>query len=86
MEMKLWLLRPRDDAPGKPWEPWYDKAFGFVVAAETESGARHYANAESGDEKRDCPQAWLDSRFSSCTELSPDTESGGAVLRDFRAA
>ena len=40
--MKLWLLRPREDLPydKDPWEPWYDKAFGFVVRAETEERAR----------------------------------------------
>lgn len=37
--MKLWLLRPVVglDENDNPWWPWYDKAFGFVVRAETEA-------------------------------------------------
>lgn len=37
--MRLWELRPIDKDSG-PWEPWYDKAFGFVVRADTEAQAR----------------------------------------------
>jgi len=50
--MPLWLLRPREDLPveDNPWEPWYDKAFGFVVRAKTEAIARQLANADGGAE------------------------------------
>ena len=60
--MKLWLLRPRllsakraaeseecEDVEW-PWDPWYDKAFGFVVRSETEEDARALAAKECGDE------------------------------------
>ena len=40
--MKLWLIRTRDPTSGA-WDPWYDKAFGFVVRAETEGQARKFA-------------------------------------------
>ena len=36
--MRLWLLRPFQGHPR--WNPWYDKAFGFVVRAETAQDAR----------------------------------------------
>lgn len=85
--MKLWLLRPRedrDDLPNKdnPWDPWYDKTFGLVIRAETESGARQLATENGGPEieqgsekyytgRRD---AWLNSRYSTCEELTADGE------------
>ena len=37
--MRLWILRPIDEAAGQ-WSPWFDKAFGFVMRAETEEAAR----------------------------------------------
>lgn len=36
--MKIWLLRPIDGCD--EWNPWYDKAFGFVVRAAREQEAR----------------------------------------------
>jgi len=49
--MKLWLLRPRVlEDTFDPWEPWYDKAFGFVVRAETEKDARQMAQERAGIE------------------------------------
>ena len=46
--MKLWLLR---HIAGRPeWEPWYDKAFGHVVRAETEQQARELAAEAAGAE------------------------------------
>ena len=94
--MKLWLLNARKDLPygDNPWEPWYDKAFGFVVRAETEEQARQIAHENAGDENRgafmrtniaDMPQPWLDSKYSQCSELLKDGEAG-MVLQDFHAA
>lgn len=93
--MKLWILRPMEGLKGKsnPWEPWYDKAFGFVVRAETEDEARKLANADGGNEtgpKRNDVyptggDPWLDPALSTCTELMPDGEAG-VVMKDFAAA
>ena len=90
--MKLWLLRPKDGSPH--WDKWYDKAFGFVVRAETEQRARELAADEAGaedwsesssrdDEHQHNP--WLISGCSTCEELS----AGGSeevVVRDFASA
>jgi len=86
--MKLWLLRPIEGDAF--WEPWFDKAFGFVVRADTEEQARQLAQADGGDEKRERfggkPRpAWTDATHSTCVEL---TAEGAAqiVLRDFASA
>ena len=47
--MKLWILRPIEGSPY--WEPWYDKAFGFVVRAKDEKEARMIAYRDQGDEE-----------------------------------
>jgi hypothetical protein len=48
---KLWLLTPRNDLSGiDPWQPWYDKAFGFVIRAESEIEARQLADNQAGRE------------------------------------
>jgi len=94
--MKLWILRPKETMPegqGSPWEPWDDKAFGFVVRAETESDARKLANADGGDEcgpvrnkyYRTGGDPWLNPEFSTCEELHPEGEAG-VVMQHFRAA
>ena len=82
--MKLWLLRPIDGA--RAWEPWYDKAFGFVVRAKDEAGARDLAASEAGDEKREQGKnPWLDRYESTCEELRAPGEAG-VVMMDFHAA
>ncbi len=93
--MKLWLIRPVDGLGEKddPWEPWFDKSFGFVVRAETEDRARQIANANGDDEvcsKYTQPRPlkcdpWLHERYSTCTELTPD---GGEdiIMKDFARA
>ena len=94
--MKLWLLRPINGLAknNNPWEPWYDKAFGFVVRAETEEQAREFAHANAGGENRgmflskktsNTKQPWKDEKYSICTELLPDGEPG-VVMQDFAAA
>jgi len=93
--MKLWILRPNKQLPEgeDPWEPWYDKTFGFVVRAETEKEARKLANAEGGAETgaashnvyRKGGDPWLDPAFTSCLELTSDDEAG-VVIEDHRAA
>jgi hypothetical protein len=74
--MKLWILEPVDD--NKLWKPWYDKAFGFVVRAQSEGEARLLAAKMCGDEKEN---AWLDSANSTCIELLPDGKEG-VIIRD----
>jgi hypothetical protein len=101
--MKLWLLRPVDNLPddANPWEPWYDKAFGFVVRAETEEGARRLATEEAGDEKHgprttsdeDLDRTyysrdvkpWEQPSYSTCVELTAEGEPG-IIIQDFRSA
>ena len=79
--MKLWLLKAREDLPegDNPWEPWYDKNFGFVVRSETEEQARQLAH------ENDTKQPWLNSKYSQCTELLQDGEAE-MIMQDFRAA
>ena len=94
--MKLWILRSVENLPkgDDPWEPWYDKAFGFVVRAETEEEARKFAHEEAGDENRgtflggktaDTNSPWLEAKYSTCVELPTEGEAG-VVLQDFHAA
>jgi hypothetical protein len=88
--MKLWLLRPVDclKEEGNPWCPWYDKAFGFVVRAETEEEARAMADRNAGDENHEISyliKPWIDARYSSCVELTPEGGQG-LVMRDFQGA
>ncbi len=94
--MNLWILRPvenRDDGDD-PWDPWYDKAFGFVVRATTEKKARHLANEEAGDENRgefggkkiaNTSTPWLDPKYSTCEPLI-DEGDPGVVIQDFASA
>ena len=89
---KLWLLRPvqGDDETGL-WNPWYDKAFGFVVRAETEEEARDLAQKEGGDEvygiSYSSPKgpAWTSSDHSTCRELTADGEAE-VIMQDYHAA
>ena len=88
--MKLWLLRPRGGLKPDPWDPWYDKAFGFVVRAKTETAAREFAAEDAGDEWRDHgenkgPNPWLEIALSTCVELTADGVED-VVIRDFHAA
>jgi len=93
--MKLWLLRPVDNLTREdnPWEPWYDKAFGFVVRAETEEDAREMANKCGGDETgkaqrvvyRTGGDPWLYPKYSTCIELTAEGESD-VIITDFASA
>ena len=82
--MKLWLLKPSHLLPDdeNPWEPWYDKAFGFVVRAETEEDARNYAAEYSGDEG---VPSWTNPALSTCVELTVNGNTE-VILREFRSA
>lgn len=84
--MKLWLLRPVKDLPDgdNPWEPWYDKCFGFVVRAKTEDDARQIAHAEAGDENRKSTP-WLDPKYSTCEPLVNKGDAG-MIIQDVASA
>lgn len=85
--MKLWILRPADSLPAgdDPWVPWFDRAFGFVVLAETEADARALASNEAGDEERSGVNPWMNAEYSTCFELKPEGDPQ-VVMRDFAAA
>lgn len=93
--MKLWILRPVEDLEkgDNPWEPWYDKVFGFVVRAGNEKEARIIAQENAGDEKRrvflgkkmaDTSTPWLDVKYSTCVELEANGEAE-MIMKDFAA-
>jgi len=85
--MKLWLLRPvTGDEEVGPWDPWYDKKFGFVVRAESEEAARRLADENAGIEAReinDVTHPWLDKKYSICELLKPEGKPS-IVMEDFR--
>lgn len=97
--MRLWLLEapevPDPKNPERttrqqgPWSPWYDKAFGFVVRAETEAEARQFAAEQGGDENPSSDSAegspWLDASLSSCVNLTAEGPAG-VILKDFWSA
>lgn len=91
--MKLWLLRPIEKQSDDPWDPWYDRAFGFVVRAETEDAAREIANQNAGDENREWLKGdqsgerkpWMNPKYSTCVELSHEGEAE-LVIVDYHAA
>lgn len=83
--MPLFELRPQDNVSeldDDPWLPWYDKTHGFIIRAATEQEARLLATKAGGDEVRDCRMAWLEEKYSSCTELNEEGESE-VVMNDF---
>ena len=89
--MKLFELRPIENLKDgdNPWEPWYDKSFGFIVRAYTEAEARKIANENAGDENRvefyktaNTKTPWLYGKYSTCIELRGDGEVG-MIMRDF---
>lgn len=95
--MKLFLLRPNENTIknlsdyDNPWEPWYDRVFGFVVRAENEERARNFLIEDDqffdvlGCESDDEVNPWLDPNLSICDELTQDGPEG-IIIRDFAAA
>lgn len=86
--MKLWLLRPVEGS--EHWEPWHDKAFGFVIRAETEEAARALAQEKGGDEAgtgyhRVYTDAWTNPVHSTCVEVTTEGPPE-VILRDFASA
>ena len=94
--MKLWILRPVDglSSDDNPWDPWYDKCFGFVVRAASEVEARQLATDQAGDEKRgeflgdkiaNTTTPWLEPKYSTCEPLTSTGESE-VILQDVHSA
>lgn len=89
--MKLWLLKARDEElpdDDNPWNPSYDKTFGLVIRAPSETEARQQAQSITRNEEDDYATAtspWLDSKYSTCIELVNDGEAA-VLMTDFRRA
>ena len=87
--MKIYILRPKTETPLEgtfdPWEPWFDKAFGFVITAKNEENARKIADDSGGDESDKETRPWLDSKYSTCVELTAGNKEE-LVIRDFASA
>ena len=82
--MNLYLLKPINPDAG-PWDPWYDRAFGFVVRAKSPTMARKIADENAGDENRIAGHPWLYPAMSSCKVLRADGPEG-LILQDTHAA
>ncbi len=84
--MKIFELRPAKKLKDNdnPWNPWFDKSFGFIVRAETEDEARKIAHENAGDENQG-ETPWLDSKYSTCIELTSDGKAG-LIMNDFARA
>jgi hypothetical protein len=88
--MKLYILEPinrpspfiPDNSERNPWDPWYNKVFGFLIRANDEIEARRIAADNSKEEGED---AWLNSLHSKCEELSIDGDVN-LIMRDFARA
>lgn len=86
VNMNFYLLEPvKNLGEDNPWNPWYDKSFGFLIRAESELDARQQADNQAGDENRNAVHPWLDEKYSTCVNLN-DVEETGVILQDFRSA
>jgi hypothetical protein len=88
--MKLWVLKGnlKENKAltgiADPWYGMYDKAYGFVVRAETESKARMIAHKNGGGENKHIKNVnpWLDRSLSSCKELTTEGDSE-MIIQDY---
>lgn len=78
--MQLFLLKAIDGC--EEFDPWYDKAFGHVVRADSEEKARRLAADACGAEGKG---AWLDANKTSCAKLTAMGDEE-VILTDFHAA
>lgn len=99
--MKLYLLRPKEPYGNEelkednPWNPWYDKVFGFVIRTESELRAREMADGLAQEENilhnwgkepwSTERHPWLDSKYSTCVELT-DKGKEEVVIADIKMA
>lgn len=87
MTKKLFILRPKGyntSFEEGAWDPWYDKAFGYVICAESELEARTIASSDTQYDET-LAAAWLDKKQSTCKELVAG-RSTGIIMKDFAAA
>ena len=94
MSKTVWILKPKDDRETTdepdPWQPWYDKCFGMVIRAETETQARVVAQEAAKDETTISPvhhnvdkrvrdrKVWTDESLTICIpieEYEPERNS-----------
>lgn len=85
--MKLWILSPKECLPtnDNPWLPWYDKAFGFVVRADSENRAREICGENAGNEVSPISNPWLSEKYTTCTELTA-IGNEKLIMKDFASA
>lgn len=84
----IWILRPVCNLDPDPWDPWYNRVFGFVVRADNEQEARKFANSEGGAETSEFKghgDVWLDPNKTTCEILSSEGEKG-IILKDFASS
>jgi hypothetical protein len=81
--MKLYVLKVRaefyNEAVFSPWNPWYDKAFGYIIRAKSKRHARKMASESSGMDD------WNNNKYVSCERLKDGGEAG-IILEDFASA
>lgn len=94
--MKVFELRPAKDPKDNdnPWEPWFNKCFGFIIRAETEAKARKIAHENAGEENRGeflnkkitkTKSPWLDKKYSTCIEVASNGNPG-IIMEDIAKA
>lgn len=85
--MKLWFLTGRDEIKElesreeNPWYDRYDQVHEILVRAENEVDARAIAAEYQSYVQK---EAWLDPKFSSCEEITPDGLPGVIMIYDIR--
>jgi len=65
-----------------PWKTRANKVFTFVVRSPTAAEARRLARDEAGGEEG---YAWLEEKFSACTELEAEGEPRVIIRMQLRA-
>ena len=81
--MKLYLLKPRDDAPEDMESGGYEMFYGFVIRAKNETSARNIASKQAAVclMRRD---EWSDPGYTSCIEILKSGDEG-IILDSFRS-
>lgn len=91
-DQPVWVLTPRDDRNiddvSDPWSPWFDKNFGFIIRAESETRAREIAQENAGGETRDNRDegVWTDPSLAACVPIEEYGGDDEVLMRDFARA